>query len=559
MKKIKLLLFTFLISILCISNTFAYETKQVDWNKDKIEGDFFTPRIVKDKNGNILTQVSFEYGTVTSCQNDDGTLNSEYCNESHISDYIYKDGDSLPFVRYKNVGTYKGKVVDLKINVTKIYFNESFKGDNGNFTNPVALIHFSGVSNGEIGFAAFGANSVDFTVQYFDSQTGEKITGIKSLITFADIDGAPMSNMNEVDGYIHYYPLNGYNDENSIAGYPPEKLVLENSKIDTVYLNKYSKRHLDINDDIENKSKSSFTGNLIYSGSCGEKITDSGLAYNHDGDVNCLSLYPDDSTKIRGWFEYMNRDDNIDPGDNKTYFLNTISFNNAAKNLSRAGMLTVVFNTSPFTVNWNQYYVSLVSTGFLEIVNPAPTKFVDKEEAKIGDEVNYEIEQQIPNQAEEWYYSTLSIEDVIPSQLDVDASNIKVISEAGSDITDNFDISVSDNKLVVTAKSDLLSDPKFYNSSFKIQVKSTVNNTAKKDDVLNNKAVLKYKTIKENSEEYSIESNEVITKIVTDTVDVPSTSSTISLILIGAGTFLVILGIFLYFYLIKVNKENNIN
>lgn len=215
-------------------------------------------------------------------------------------------------------------------------------------------------------------------------------------------------------------------------------------------------------------------------------------------------------------------------------------------------MIIALFNKSPFVINWNNYYISLTSTGFLEIDEVEPVKSVDKAEAKIGETVNYEIIQEVPNQSVDWYYNSWSIEDTIPSQLDVTAEGVKVLNEAGSDITSDFDIVVSDNKLVVSAKSNLLTQSKFYNTSYKIQVQTTVNKNARKDEILTNKAIHKYSN---QLDSYTKESNEVTTKILVDEeVSVPSTSSTISMILIGCGVALLIIGVYVYF---KVSKERN--
>lgn len=188
----------------------------------------------------------------------------------------------------------------------------------------------------------------------------------------------------------------------------------------------------------------------------------------------------------------------------------------------------------------------------MEIDEVEPVKSVDKAEAKIGETVNYEIIQEVPNQSVDWYYNSWSIEDTIPSQLDVTAEGVKVLNEAGSDITSDFDIVVSDNKLVVSAKSNLLTQSKFYNTSYKIQVQTTVNKNARKDEILTNKAIHKYSN---QLDSYTKESNEVTTKILVDEeVSVPSTSSTISMILIGCGVALLIIGVYVYF---KVSKERN--
>lgn len=514
MKKVLKVLFIFICTMVCVSNVFAFDLKTLDndkFSQEKISNTYsFTPRIVKDKDGNSVTSVHKEYPNTRPCD-------ETWCNDNHQDDYIVTEGSDYSgiYALYKNVGTYKGKIVDLKITVASIDFRETYKGDTETAQEDgmkKALLHFSGAKT-EIGIAAYGAESIDFKIQYLEHNTEKNMEeNFKSIITFADIDGSRGSN--------------------------PERIGFKKDDVDRVYISNYGKLHLDTTDSDSERQK--FKGSLKWSGRCGEETGDN--TYSNDGDVNCSLLVNDD--KIYGYI-----------ADSETTLVDGLDkFNTEKDNISKGGMIIALFKKPEFEINWNNYYISLTSTGFLEIDEVEPVKSVDKAEAKIGETVNYEIIQEVPNQSVDWYYNTWSIEDTIPSQLDVTAEGVKVLNEAGSDITSDFDIVVSDNKLVVSAKSNLLTQSKFYNTSYKIQVQTTVNKNARKDEILTNKAIHKYSNSNQ-LDSYTKESNEVTTKILVDEeVSVPSTSSTISMILIGCGVALLIIGVYVYF---KVSKERN--
>lgn len=128
MKKVLKVLFIFICTMVCVSNVFAFDLKTLDndkFSQEKISNTYsFTPRIVKDKNGNSVTTVEKVYPNTQQC---DETL----CNDNHQDDYIVTEGSDYSgiYALYKNVGTYKGKIVDLKITVASIDFRETYKGD----------------------------------------------------------------------------------------------------------------------------------------------------------------------------------------------------------------------------------------------------------------------------------------------------------------------------------------------------------------------------------------------------------------------------------------------
>ena len=501
MKKVKNLLLALIITLFGVINVNALEYKAVDDAKVVPSDYAFTPRFIKGKNG---TKVNAQYGSAKVCSKEDNCLTE--------TDHIIKNNQDYKniYVLYENVGTYHGKQVDLKISINKIDFGESEE----------AQFNFAET---KIGISFYKADNAFFKIQYIDHATGKDMN-IKSVISYSDIDG----------------PTEYQSKNNVIA----ERIGVKDTDADYIYVYEpYGRQHFNRE---EKDGYNYLTGTKNWTGICGEFIEKYGDEtvnfYSHDGDVNCYTYGSEDGALKGG---HNGTGDKVDEAMAKTQ----------EEFYSKAGIATVLYNKSPFILSWNHYFVELTSVGFLEIEEPAPIKSVDKEEAKVDDELTYTIIQEVPNQVDDWYYATWSIVDEFPSQVDVDVNSVTIVDDSGEDVTDKFELTLSDRKLTINAKSEILGQYEFYNNSYKIVVKAKVNESAKKDDILSNYATHIITDAK--GEEKTSDSNIVETRIIVDEVPVPSTSSSISNLTIMFGAFIAIAGGIVYFVILGKLKKNN--
>lgn len=501
MKKVKNLLLALIITLFGVINVDALQYEAVGDAKVVSSDYAFTPRFIQGNNG---TKVKIEYGSAKKCEDDD------HC--GHDQDYVLKKSQNYKdiYALYENVGTYHGKQVDLKITISSIDFGSS----------EIAEFHFD---SERIAIGFYKADNAFFKIQYIDHSTGKDMN-IKSVISYSDIDG----------------PTEYQSKNNVIA----ERIGVKDTDADYIYVYEpYGMQHFKLE---TSNGYNYLTGTKNWTGICGELVKkyngEEVNFYSHDGDVNCYTYGAEDGALKGG---HNGTGETVDEATAKTQ----------EEFYSKAGIATVLYNTAPFTLSWNHYFVELTSVGFLEIEEPAPIKSVDKQEAKVNDELIYTIIQEVPNQVDDWYYATWSIVDQFPSQVDFTVDDVTITDDSGEDVTDNFELSMSDNKLTIEAKGETLSKYEFYNNSYKITVKTIVNDSAKKDDILKNYAT---HTIQNASaKEQTSSSNEVETRIIVDEIPVPSTSSSLSNWTIMFGAFIAIMGGIIYFVILNKLKKNN--
>ena len=252
-----------------------------------------------------------------------------------------------------------------------------------------------------------------FKLQFIYADTNEEVTDIKSSISFGDIDAEETILVNNTSTV--------------------KALVLKTSD---------GQQHLDISTSVDGYTM--FTGNLYHTctrlnGDVGQTGECGGKEYYIEG--TCLPGKTEANCKE----------------DYKSGILTTL--NNGAFIFGFVGMGGVE------------------STSFLVIETPAPIKSLDKTVIKQGETFNYKIEQYVPNQNTDYYYKKFVIEDNIDTNLTTSASNVRVINDAQQDVTSKFDITLVNNKLSVSAKSDTLSDISFYNTTYTINIPITTNVT----------------------------------------------------------------------------------
>ena len=454
-------------------------------------------------------------------------LNAIECDNRCVSanDYLIESGQNSSniYVLYQNVGKYNGQKVDLKITFQEITFN-----DNG-----IAEFNFN---DKEIGVSLAKVDEAKFKFEYLDHETHEMLN-IKSVISYSDIDGtSKVASSNSKYGEI---------------------IGIDDSSADYIYVfGDYGLKHFDY---IKKDSFHFLRGTYKWTGRCGNYNEQTGI-YAHDGDSDCGGL--GDGT-FQGGYD----------GDGNELDAEAAARN--AKNIYNAGIVTTLYNSSPFVVSWRGYYLGVSRPGFLDIEETSPVISVD-EKARLGDEIVYTIIQGVPNIEEAWHYKDWSIETNLSDKLDVKVDNITIVNNGDNDVTDKFDISIIDNKLVIKAKDDTLKGQNFYNDNYTVTVKAKINENAKSSDVITVKAV--HLTTSAANVERSVESDEVSIKIVSDkdsdaitvptndnneakknTVSVPSTAATISVFVYIVGAIITISGIVMYVFISQKLKNQNEN
>ena len=163
---------------------------------------------------------------------------------------------------------------------------------------------------------------------------------------------------------------------------------------------------------------------------------------------------------------------------------------------------SIIATATGINSKWSyRYSGTTCGVGFLfgsavPYVMPEPTKSVDKESAKVGDEVNYSIVQEVPfNYTGEVDsiaflnlhsnydsipankgYSAFAITDTFQEGLKMPtAEEVIVKDEKGNDVTANFTVAIEGQKLTVTAKDATAMS--LYGHIFTISVKTIVTDT----------------------------------------------------------------------------------
>ena len=139
----------------------------------------------------------------------------------------------------------------------------------------------------------------------------------------------------------------------------------------------YGLKHFDY---IKEDSFHFLRGTYKWTGRCGNYNEQTGI-YAHDGDSNCGGL--GDGTFQVGY-----------DGDGNELNAEDAAVN--AKNIYNAGIVTTLYNSSPFVVSWGGYYVGMSQPGFLNIEEQSPVINVDGN-AELGDKIIYIIIQGVPN------------------------------------------------------------------------------------------------------------------------------------------------------------------
>ena len=404
------------------------------------------------------------------------------------------------YIKYLNVGQYENKDVDMKITLTSIDFGIlKIKDNNGNNitnnsikmkfdTNDIG-VYFRGVED----ISAYGS----FKIEYFEHDTS-KILNIPSVISYTDIDVEVLgleNNKNIDDIYVYKLDNTG-NSHLDVTMYQNEISNIFKKYEEERLKNGYNSAYYNVK--ASSKSFSTgfnggflyFFGNKNYTADCSNSSGD----IAHRTDVNC-GLY-NEFGYIMNYYDSIGNKSVYNPLINPNGNLSD-SQKKLINDMSNAGIVTVVYNSSPMNIRTYGWYTKFTDVGFLNIETKKPTKsiLVTKDDGSVervpknyievdNDLFNktfeYEIKQSIPNLSSDWYYLYFNIYDHIPSELSFNLSDVKIYDDTGKSkiVNDLFEINKKEeeNELNIDAKKTTLSDPSFYNKTYTIVVKVQINN-----------------------------------------------------------------------------------
>lgn len=170
---------------------------------------------------------------------------------------------------------------------------------------------------------------------------------------------------------------------------------------------------------------------------------------------------------------------------------------------------------------------------------PLPIKTVDKETVDENGSILYTIEQYVPDLSSDFYYSSFKIEDSLPKEVILSnvedfTKSVSIKDNAGTDVTNKFNLSYNNNTLSIVAKVAELQQEEFYNNTYTIALQTVV--IADSSATIKNKA----KTIANNDVK---ESNEVTTTLSIETIkNVPNTLSNVQIIVLILAILLITAG-----------------
>lgn len=395
------------------------------------------------------------------------------------------------WVIYKNVGTWNQHTINMKITLEDVIDMEP----------SIMCEKQDGISETD-----------SINIKFLDSSIGIKVdyacksAGVMGLFKVEFFDADTEESLNNIKTTFTYTDIDR-----------DERILLDNNKLKETIYTSYAKEHLDLVDDNFNNRYTFFKGNNNWT------CTYKGI-HGQVGECN---------------------------GSND---VTTDCYQNNCTGCYKAGMITTL-NDGAYMIGWAGYYIGFTSAGFLRISDPTPIKHVDKEKVKLGDEINYTIEQYVPNQASTQYYKSWKITDSLNEMLETDINDITITNDSKEIVTDQFNVAIENNVLTVSAKEDFLKSDKFYNKNFFINFKSKVKNNTKDIKEIVNDAKLNVQ-YNNGTPSDDLKSNKVTTTIESEVIEVPNTAKYTSVIILITGLVLIAIGV-LIILRIKRKKISN--
>lgn len=143
--------------------------------------------------------------------------------------------------------------------------------------------------------------------------------------------------------------------------------------------------------------------------------------------------------------------------------------------------------------NNNQYaYFGYSAKKIVPTAPLIPTKTVtDSDEVAVKENTltglaetyTYTITHKVPDEIEDFYYSNYEMHDELIPELER-VSDVKVIDEAGKDVTDKFEAKHEGNLVKMVAKADVLKQADFYNHEYKFEFQTKIREGASLDSYL---------------------------------------------------------------------------
>lgn len=423
------------------------------------------------------------------------TYNKAYLYNNTTYRCVYRSHDYHNYwAIYRNVGIWKQHVVDMKIIVDDVMDTDSTKKCT-KFGNIIPDEDVIGLE--------FRTNSVGINVS---AECREE--GTMGLFKVEFYDGITGEELTDIKTTLTYTDIDYL-----------ERLLLDNDNIENAfYYTPFGVEHLDLVDANYKNRYTFFKGNMKWT------CTYDGWP----GDVQCINT----PNSVRD------------------------CYNNDCTGCYKAGMV-VTLNEGSFVVGWAGQGLVFSSPSFFRVADPNAIKTVDKEIVKPGEEINYKIEQYVPNQSSIQYYKLWKITDRLESILETSIDNITITSNEGENINDKFNIELQDNVVTVSAKEDYLGKDEFYNKTFYINIKAKVAEDIKDVKEINNKAILDAQ-YGNNIYSGDIPSNPVKTVLEVEepkkeeVVEVPNTGKFASTMMIVFGILFVCSGVFI---ILKMTKK----
>ena len=444
-KKIILLLLFIIMIIMGIDDGKAYKTWYKNDN-EQIEDDgyLFSPKFNSSAGyvlSNDVKNWPYKCGNGNKKQkNDKGCYktSSQYDLSNLTSDNI-KNKEF--YIIYKKIGKINNKYVDMKIKLDHIVWNGNTKGSFRFQTNGI------GVYNAATG-ADKDSHAEFFYNISFTYSDGSTIKSFKGIINFTDLDYGEQVSFSK-DSVYKFYRLNTSNYLGSEVN------------------------HVDMED----------SGNRVYVKTNRKLVLDC-INQKDAREVEC--------TDKGGIYKaYLDYDDGKQVLPDKSY--DGLSRDELVR---KAGSASILFNKNTISMGWSGYYTSLQNAPFTKNLESAPVKEVwykgisyDKNTIDVNSTSDYSIrytfDLTVPKQDKAWYYKLWTIEDQLPSEIELENSNVyksvKVIDkDSGKNVTWIFknkgSITYSNNKLTLSADSDYLikSGGPFYGRTFVVQVRAKI-------------------------------------------------------------------------------------
>lgn len=210
-------------------------------------------------------------------------------------------------------------------------------------------------------------------------------------------------------------------------------------------------------------------------------------------------------------------------------------------------MFTALFDSSSINFGWGVHYDREDNTQYLpeskvvegvagkeyfiysakkpartELDNPTKT-VTDSDEvnqesntlSNIDETFSYKIYHNVPDEREEFYYSSYEISDSVIDELEI-VSDIKVVNEADKDVTDFFENKTEGNNIHLVAKEESLKNPDFYFNTFIVNFDTKIRSGANLDKYKEDDAFKLPNIAKVTTEGGSKDSNETITTLKPD-------------------------------------------